>query len=60
MKFETDEGNVRIIHVEITNDAEGKTYLIFDFDNGVKQTIPCHINLDYITVVRNLVKRKHE
>ena len=60
MKFKTDIGDVRIIHVELTNDKLGEVLLIFTFDNGDKSTIPCDINMDYITVVKKMVKKKHD
>lgn len=60
MKFKTDQGDVYIKSVEITNDDNGETFLIFYFDNGMYDTIPCKLNLDYLTVVRKLVRNKHD
>ena len=62
MKFKviwgTHEQWAEITDVELTNDDDGKTVLIFNFDNGIQQEIPCKLNIDYLTVVRNLVRTK--
>ena len=57
MKFKTTDGDVVITNVELTNDDDGQTFLIFDFDNKRREIIPCTLNIDYLTVVRKLIKK---
>ena len=60
MKFETDEGNVTITKVRLSNFDSGDTFLEFQFSNDRIITVPIELDIDYLTVVRNLVRRKHE
>ena len=60
MKFKTTDGDVSMRVVALRSNDAGETYLEFDFDNNEKIRVPCILDIDYITVVKNLVRRRND